>query len=41
MSPEELVPRILAFSIEEPSWVRTLMQDFLVHEDVAGWEEIG
>ena len=36
--PEELVPRILAFAMEEPQLVRTLMEDFLVPEDVVGWE---
>ena len=41
VSPEVLVPPILAFAMEEPQLVRMLMEDFLMPEDVAGWEEMG
>ena len=39
VSPAELVPRILAFAMEEPDWLRALMEDFLAPEDVVGWEQ--
>ena len=40
-SPEVLVPRIVAFAMEEPQLVRTLMEDFSMPGDVAGREQMG